>query len=52
MELEEIIDTIANESGLEKGELKERILGKQDELGGLVTPEGSVAGNSSNAILL
>lgn len=41
MELEEIIDKIANESGLEKGELKERILGKQEELGGLVTPEGA-----------
>lgn len=41
MELEEIICTIANKSGLEKGELEERIQKKQDELGGLVTPEGA-----------
>ena len=41
MELDEIIRTIANESGLEKGELEKRIHEKQDELGGLVTPEGA-----------
>ncbi|MEE9565149.1 MAG: DUF2240 family protein [Candidatus Hydrothermarchaeaceae archaeon] len=41
MELEEIIRTIANESGLEKGELEKRIQEKQEELGGLVTPEGA-----------
>jgi len=41
MELDEIIDTIANESGLEKGELEARIREKRDELGGLVTPEGA-----------
>ncbi len=41
MELEEIIDAIANESGLEKGEVEERIRKKQEELGGLVTPEGA-----------
>jgi replication factor A1 len=41
MELDEIIRTIANESGTEIGELEERIREKQDELGGLVTPEGA-----------
>ena len=41
MELDEIIRTIANESGLEEGGLQERIREKQEELGGLVTPEGA-----------
>jgi len=41
MELEEIIRTIANGSGTEIGELEARIREKQDELGGLVTPEGA-----------
>lgn len=41
MELEEIIDAIANESGLEKEDVGERIRKKQEELGGLVTLEGA-----------
>jgi replication factor A1 len=41
MELDEIIRTIANESGLDAGELENRILEKQSELGGLVTQEGA-----------
>jgi replication factor A1 len=41
MELDEIIRTIANESGLDAEELENRILEKQSELGGLVTQEGA-----------
>ncbi|MBU2560204.1 hypothetical protein KKA03_04840 [archaeon] len=41
MELDEIIRTIANESDLDAGELENRILEKQSELGGLVTQEGA-----------
>lgn len=41
MELDEIIQMIAVESGLETNELQERIKEKQNELGGLVSPEGA-----------
>ncbi|MEE8401698.1 MAG: OB-fold nucleic acid binding domain-containing protein [Candidatus Hydrothermarchaeaceae archaeon] len=41
MEFEDIITRISNESNLGKEELKDRVLKKQEELGGLVTLEGA-----------
>jgi len=41
MSLEELIERIATESGVEEGEIRRRIEEKQRELGGLITPEGA-----------
>jgi replication factor A1 len=41
MKLEDIIRKISEESGLDEGELRERIERKQKELGGLITMEGA-----------
>ncbi len=41
MELTAIVARISGESGLEEGEVMARIKRKQEELGGLITPEGA-----------
>ncbi|MFQ6136021.1 MAG: DUF2240 family protein [Candidatus Hydrothermarchaeales archaeon] len=41
MNLDDLISKILDESDLEKEEIKSRIKDKQEELGGLITPEGA-----------
>ncbi|MFQ5975019.1 MAG: DUF2240 family protein [Candidatus Hydrothermarchaeales archaeon] len=41
MNLDELISKIMEKSGLKKGEIKSKIKEKQEELGGLITPEGA-----------
>ncbi len=41
MDLENMVEKISNESGLEGKEIKAKIEEKREELGGLITPEGA-----------
>jgi replication factor A1 len=54
MDLDEILEKIAKESGLEEGEIRERVEKKQAELGGLITPEGAahIVANEAGVNLL